>query len=82
MGRGSSDPILNRYMPTKAVLNVPNIKAVAESQQCRNTAESLACKNLIRSFDSLMAEAIQLVKSLDEARRIVEAKIKAYEEEF
>jgi hypothetical protein len=82
MGKGSNDPILNKLMPHSGIIYMPNVLEIARGQKCRDQAELLACENLRKTCVSLIVQIDLLRDRLFQARQIIEAKIKSYEDEL
>ncbi len=78
MGKGSNDPILNRQMPRRGVVIIPDSIRIAENQPCRDEEELRACRNAMKIIENLIQDLAKDKLELQTAWKILEKKSDEY----
>ena len=78
MGRGSNDNLVNKQMPKRALIAMPDVIEVVQAQPCRDEQEFNQCQSIYKCLLLMIKECDEERERLVRSVQIMDAKIKEY----
>ena len=79
MGRGSEEHIVNKQMPKRALIAMPDVIELVQSQPCRDENEFRQCQSTYKCLLLMIKECDEDRERLVKSVQIIDAKIKEYQ---